>query len=291
MKTVINKKDIIQKYFGGREIVLASMHRKEVALQDILEEKLGVKIITPENLNTDDFGTFSGEVERMLSPLDTARQKCLRAMEITGHDLAIASEGSFGAHPTIGFIPACEEILLLVDKKHDMEVKARVISTQTNFSGNEYYDWDDVKYFAAQAGFPSHGLIVRKDKDDLAEIHKGITTWNDFKKSFDYFNTKYGKVHVETDMRAKYNPTRMKVIRDTAEKLVKVINWICPACETPGFDVKEIKRGLPCAVCGAPTETAHAYIHKCNKCNHSVENPYPENRLAEEALFCNECNP
>lgn len=267
------------------------MHRKELALQEILEEKLGVELVIPADFDTDDFGTFSGEVERTASPLETARQKCLRAMEVTGHDLAIASEGSFGAHPTIGFLPACEEILLLVDKKHNLEIKAKVISTQTNFSGNQYFNFDDARYFAAQAGFPTHGLIVRKDKNDVMEIHKGITSWDAFKDSFDYFVARYGKAYVETDMRANYNPTRMKVIRDTAENLVKAVQKLCPECGTPGFEVKKITRGLPCAECGAPTETALSYTYCCKKCNHSVETRYPENRVAEEAMFCNACNP
>jgi hypothetical protein len=291
MKTAINRQETIARFFGGRQMVLASMHRKELVLRDILEEKLGVELIVPQDFDTDDFGTFTGEVQRTLSPLETARQKCLRAMELTGHDLAIASEGSFGAHPTISFLPACEEVLLLVDKKHGIEIKAKVISTQTNFAGNEYYNWDDVKYFAAIAGFPSHGLIVRREKDDVMEIHKSITSWQVFKDSFNYFHSKYGKAYVETDMRAMYNPTRMKVIKEAAEKLIKVAYRLCPQCATPGFDVKRITRGLPCAECGAPTETPLSYTYACRKCNHSVEARYPENRIAEEALFCNECNP
>jgi len=72
-------------------------------LAALLEKELGVICIVPENLDTDLLGTFSGEIERELSPMDAARQKCLLAMELTGADLAVASEGSFGAHPLLYF--------------------------------------------------------------------------------------------------------------------------------------------------------------------------------------------
>lgn len=36
-------------------------------------------------------------------------------MELTGADLALVSEGSFGAHPTAFFLPANEEWLVLLD--------------------------------------------------------------------------------------------------------------------------------------------------------------------------------
>ncbi|MFX5009088.1 DUF6671 family protein, partial [Acinetobacter baumannii] len=83
----------------------------------LLEEALGVTCIIPAEFNSDIFGTFSGEIERELNPLETARKKCYAAMELTGCYLAIASEGSFGAHPIIGFVPADEELLVLIDRK------------------------------------------------------------------------------------------------------------------------------------------------------------------------------
>ncbi|MFX6226246.1 DUF6671 family protein, partial [Acinetobacter baumannii] len=76
-------------------------------------------------------------MERELNPLETARKKCYAAMELTGCNLAIASEGSFGAHPIIGFVPADEELLVLIDRKNNMEIKVKEISTATNFAGKE----------------------------------------------------------------------------------------------------------------------------------------------------------
>lgn len=59
------------------------------------------------------------------------------AMELANCDLAVASEGSFGPHPTIYFVHADDEFLLFIDKKNDLEIIVRELSTVTNFNGSE----------------------------------------------------------------------------------------------------------------------------------------------------------
>ena len=120
--------------FEGRTLVIATMHKKEQILAPILETGLGVKCILPEHFNSDQWGTFSGEIERSLDPVATAREKCLRAMELSGCDLGIASEGSFGPHPNLFFIHADDEFLLLIDSKNNIEIISRELSTKTNFN-------------------------------------------------------------------------------------------------------------------------------------------------------------
>ncbi len=87
--------------FEGRYLVIATKHNKEKVIAPILERELGVKCFVPVNLDTDALGTFTGEVERKDDPITTARKKCLLAMELENCDMAIASEGSFGPHPSI----------------------------------------------------------------------------------------------------------------------------------------------------------------------------------------------
>lgn len=287
----MRQKEIIEKYFGGRTLVIATRHQKEKVLKPLLEQALGVKVVVPKNFDTDDFGTFSGEVEREGSPLETARRKCMAAHESTGESLVLASEGSFGGHPVLGFLPSDEEILLLKDFRRDVEIKAKVISTSTNFSANEYCDWEPVLFFASQVSFPSHALIVRGAKDDYTEIHKGITDWQKLKDSFYYFQNKFGKAYIETDMRALYNPTRLKVIREAAEKLIGIVNTLCPVCEGPGFEVREVVKGLPCSQCSAPTQSVKAHVYICQHCGHAETKRFPHEKEKEDPMFCDECNP
>ena len=71
------------KMFSGRNLVIATKHEKERVIAPVLELELGVKCFTTPNLNTDELGTFTGEVERKDVPVMTARKKCLRAMGLT----------------------------------------------------------------------------------------------------------------------------------------------------------------------------------------------------------------
>lgn len=280
---------VIRKFFGGRKMLIATKHQKEKVLQPLLEKMIGVQAVTTY-IDTDQFGTFTGEINRVRSAFDTARQKCLAAHELTGESLILSSEGSFGAHPVLGFVPADEEMLLLKDFKYDVEYRAKVISTQTNFAGAMHFEWEQVLFFASQVKFPSHGLIVKKEKDDTSEVIKDINDWSKLKEAYNYFKSKYGKAFVETDMRAMNNPSRMKVIEEAAQKLISVINTICPVCSSPGFEVKDVLKGLPCSCCNAPTQTAKAYVHGCQFCGHS-ENRSLEKKQKEDPMFCDECNP
>lgn len=103
--------------FQGRKLLIATQHEKERVIAPILERELGVQCIINKGFDTDKLGTFSGEVERTDDPITTARNKCLMAMDLANCDLVISSEGSFGPHPTIYFLPADEKFLVFIDKK------------------------------------------------------------------------------------------------------------------------------------------------------------------------------
>jgi len=109
--------------------------------------------------------------------------------------------------------------------------------------------------------------------------------------TFQHLMNKYGSVYAETDMRALYNPTRMGVIKTAAQKLLETIKTECPNCKTPGFSVTDIKQGLPCSWCSAPTRSTLSFIYSCKKCSFSSEKMYPHQKTSEEPGFCDSCNP
>ena len=277
--------------FKGRNLLIATKHEKEKVIAPILERELGVKCFLTSDLDTDELGTFTGEVERKEDAIATARKKCLMAMELANCDLAIASEGSFGSHPTIFFALADEEFLLFLDKKNNLEISARELSLETNFNGLEIKTEKELQEFAADANFPSHGLILRKSKADLGDIVKGITTEEQLNQAFTALILQYGTAYVETDMRAMYNPTRMKVIEKATVKLVDRIKSICPKCETPGFGIVDRKEGLPCEQCHFPTRSTLSYLYSCQKCNFTKEDKYPNGKQFEDPMYCDFCNP
>ena len=271
--------------------MIATKHGKEKVITPILEKELGVKCFVDSGLDTDQLGTFTGEVERKEDPVTTARNKCLMAMKLNNCDLAIASEGSFGQHPTIFFIPADDEMLIFIDKKNGLEIIAREISSQTNFNGSEIQTEENLLQFAVRSNFPSHGLILRKSKNEFGDIVKGITNKEQLLKVFYSLIEKFGTAYIETDMRAMYNPTRMKVIESAVKKLSKKIKALCPVCNMPGFGITDAKEGLPCELCNFPTRSTISYIYSCQKCNYKKEEKYPKGKQTENPMYCDICNP
>ncbi len=277
--------------FNNRKLLIATKHEKEKVMAPILEKELGVKCFTASNFDTDILGTFTGEIERKDDPLTTARNKCLLGMLLTNSDMAIASEGSFGAHPTIFFSHGCDELLLFIDKKNEIEIFVREITTETNFNGSIIKNIEELKEFANRVSFPSHGIIIRKAVNDFTFIEKGITNWETLLQHYNHFIKFHDSVYVETDMRAMYNPTRMKIIQRATQKLVNKINSLCPSCHFPGFGVTDAKQGLVCGQCNSPTKSTLSYIYTCAKCSFVKEEMYPHNKSTENPMYCDYCNP
>jgi hypothetical protein len=278
-------------FFEGRQLVIASMHQKEQVLQPLLEAGLKVNAAVADGLNTDLLGTFSGEVARIADPLTTARKKCELAMDLTGCDLVLASEGSFGPHPSAFFLPANEEWLLLLDRKNGLEIHARHLSTATNFAGQAFSSLEELETFASRVGFPSHAIILRRSKDELEDLLKGITDPDQMRTAALQLLETQGAGFVETDMRAMFNPSRMQVIQETAQLLLKKLNSHCPSCQLPGFAVTAAEPGLPCSLCGTPSSAALAHLLVCSHCQHEEKVDFPHDKKTEDPQYCQVCNP
>jgi hypothetical protein len=215
----------------------------------------------------------------------------LLALRNSNLDLAIASEGSFGAHPSLFFAQANDELVMLLDTKNDLEIVARELSTETNFAVQTIKNEAELIEFTNKVQFPSHGIIIRTDEKDYSRIYKGITKWEDLKFHFDEIRKENGTAYVETDMRALFNTTRMKNIQKATEKLIEKMKTCCPNCQTPGFEITEAISGLPCEWCGKPTASVLKYYLTCKKCSFTEEKKYPNNKTTESPEFCNTCNP
>lgn len=279
-----------KKLLHNRAIAIATMHSKETVIATLLEKSFQLSCSVPE-LNTDFLGTFSGEIKRVDSPLDAARKKCNIAMELTGFDLAIASEGSFGAHPTIPFVHANEELVLLIDRTNNLEIFATELTTDTNFSGCLVTSIEEAVAFSKKAQFPSHGLIIRDQENSSKLLFKGIQDSESFETIISDMLRNQGQAWIETDMRALYNPTRMKAIERATIQLVEKLESQCPSCSTPGFWITERIAGLPCSLCYQPTNSTLAHQYVCSACNFAEEKKYPREIQFENPIFCDVCNP
>ncbi len=289
MKTVL--------YEPNQPVALATKHGKERAISRPLRAGLGFRIVVPENLDTDVLGTFSGEIERQGNPREAALAKARLGMKETGLAYGLANEGSFGPHPSSLFIPADYELLVFVDDASGFQVFEQILTTETNFAHTKISSFGELADFLPRIGFPSHAVIARPnsvgDGSEYQIIYKGLQSPEAVRQAVESCLdvSDDGLVHVETDMRAHYNPKRMRVIRRLAVKLARRLQTECPSCLTPGFGIADRKLGLRCEMCGLPTHLACAEIHACPKCDFQKEFPLPNAPQQADARFCQFCNP
>ena len=278
------------KLFANRKILIVTKHKKEQVIAPLLET-FGLEPILSTQFDTDLLGTFSGEISRKDDALTTLRKKCQLAMEVEGFDLAIASEGSFGNHPSVFFAAADDELVMLLDKKNNLEIIGRELSLETNFDEANLTTEAELEAFVNKIQFPSHAVMVRPAKKDFSYQKKGVTNWEDLEYEFQYIKKEFGSCYIETDMRALYNPTRMQVIAKATENLVQKMKSCCSICETPGFSTTEAVKGLRCSLCNLPTKSTLKYVLECQKCHHQEEQKFPNGIEKEDPMYCDYCNP
>lgn len=277
--------------YKNKKVLLASMHNKEVAIKEAFETYTGCKIVVAENFNTDQFGTFSGEVERKLSAYETLKNKAITASNIFNYDYVISSEGSFGPHPYF-FISCDTEMLLFYDKKLDLFITDYEISTNTNYSRfvitRKNYKTDGYFNWLKNSKFPSHGLVIKVYEDIL---YKGIISTEELENLIDIHLNEHKELTLETDMRAMMNPTRMDVIRLLANKLAQKVSRICKKCSTPGFEEIVSSGNLKCELCHQETKTPKFKDTKCLKCDYYAREEISPGQEYGDPTYCDYCNP
>jgi hypothetical protein len=278
--------------FRNRYGVLATMHRKELAIAPILEITLGLRVTVPPDFDSDRFGTFTRDIDRPANQVQTAKLKAERAIELMDFDLAIASEGSFFPHPFLG-IPYNREVVLLSDRLYDFSVYGEFLSTDTNFQHQQVSSYEEAYQFALRVGFPDHGIVLMPDARTIAKeaIYKGITSEDQLRSSVNELLKRSPQIHIETDMRALYNPTRMGNIAKATQDLVRKLQQLCPNCNFVNFDIVENLKGLPCELCGLPTEITRSHLYLCDRCHFKQEILFPNGNLTADPMYCSYCNP
>lgn len=272
--------------FAGQVALIATAHGKDAAFAPPLR-RLGFTLQTPDGFDTDRFGSFSGEVERQGDMLDAARAKARAAFVHSGQsaDWVIASEGAFGPSRAVPMLAEAKELAFAWRPADDLEVVASRASFETNFGHLEVTPDADLEGFLARAGFPEHALIVRAGDAVLA---KAVTARADLDRAI---ATAGAPVRLETDMRAHLNPTRMGEIAALADMLADRLATPCPSCAAPGFGRTGVETGLPCEVCGAPTDLILRERWSCGSCGHYEARARADGRSSADSGECPRCNP
>ncbi len=295
--------------YRGKTAVLATKHEKLWAIEKPMLTGLGMSLISPPGIDTDALGTFSGEVERDGTPLETAIRKARLGMSITKLPFGFANEGSFGPHPQLIFIPGNQEFMVFIDDELGIEIAEQTISTETNYNHTNVSSIAAAAAFLEQVRFPSHGLIVlphnqKRSRPEKAggafsgkeplTLIKGIRDRATLEEAIEFCKSQSndGLARIETDMRAHMNPLRQRVIRRLAIKLARRLQRACAQCECPGWGITGVAGSLPCEDCGYPSQEAPAFeIHSCSKCSYSQKLPRRDGLTLVEATYCQRCNP
>jgi hypothetical protein len=276
--------------YQGHSIALLTQHGKEKLIAPVLEPALGCHIAHTGGYDTDQLGTFSGEIKRLESQLETARKKAQIGMSLIGARYGIASEGSFIPDPFTGLMPWNIEVVIWIDVPNNLEIMGVAQGPARNIR-KPITTAQDLERFALEAGFPEHQVVLRPESPEDPRVHKGIFEWPSLHQTFGALQHLAGNhvVYGESDLRAFSNPTRQTMIQKATHDLLNKIKSTCPSCGSPGFWVTSHETGLPCRMCGHPTKLALREKWTCQSCHFSHET-LSSVRTAEPKQ-CDFCNP
>lgn len=275
--------------YSGRSAALATRHAKDTAIAPVFRDALGLEVVVVD-IDTDAFGTFTGDVPRADTPLNTAIAKARAGMVASGLVIGLASEGTIGPDPLMPFATADIETIVFVDEVRKIVVSETTRSIDTIAVRETVTGDTDLSAVLARADFPNHGLIVRPPNPQVGPIVTGITDQTVLETAISECTSAFGAAVVESDLRARFSPSRMRAIRDCATLLAQRLATPCPECASPGWGRVEPARGLPCSACGTFVETViRADLFGCPACPEVREVPRPEQ--AVQPRWCPVCNP
>lgn len=276
-------------------IIIPTKHAKSIAIAPPFWNHLQADILE-YYIDTDKLGSFSGEVERKENAIQCARSKCQWALELLGEKVerCIASEGSFGPHIHIPFLPCDHEVLYFIDRKLGFHLHMSHITEKTNYQMKSLGSLEELHQFTDTSQFPSHALIIRPNNRSNSDIiFKGIQDLSTLEQAFEQSRNASidGKVWVETDMRAQFNPSRMAAIGELADKMARRLATSCPSCNAPGWGIINTKKGLNCEHCHQETAMVSHEIYGCVLCDHTEILPRADGMKTAPQMHCGKCNP
>jgi hypothetical protein len=281
--------------YAGQHIALTTMHEKNRAIAGAIQQQLGAELVVPTGIDTDQLGTFCGEIERQGTMGEVAIAKARLGMARAGLTIGLASEGSYGPHPNIPFVSAGMELMVLVDDQRQLIVFESLIDEAPCFHQSTAAPAEDLSSFLERAMFPGHALIVEPNAPTGARraVAKGVRDVPALKEAVALAAaaSEDGLALVQTDMRAHMNPTRMATIERLARKLCGRLLVPCPACRSPGFGFIQIEKGLPCAWCTEPTLMAKGETLGCSACEMRATRPRADGLTKADPGHCPHCNP
>lgn len=269
---------------------LGTMHGKEAALSPSFAA-IGIYLAVPPDLNTDAFGTFTGETARSGTMIDAARAKAKAAAILAGLPIGIASEGSYGPHPSFPLVPIGRELILWHDTRSGIDIIDMIVDEFPRFAHCDVKTTAEAETFLNTIEFPYNALVVQPVDGDviLAKGLRDASLLGDALRSAVALSP-CGLARIQTDMRAHMNQRRMAVIGKLGKRFAKRLKATCPICNHPGWGWVGSVPGLRCSECGSPTQLPSHDIRSCVACDYEQ---VVERSIGGRAspTFCSICNP
>lgn len=276
--------------YAGAVAGLATRHGKLPLIAPALAP-LGLDVVLAPGVDTDAFGTFTGEVARTGTAVETVLAKAIAAARESGLGLGLASEGSFGPHPAVPLLALDVELVAFLDAAADLRVLGRASSTRATWLQRCAAPEDDLTDWLDRIGFPQQGLVISPEDADRPVV-KGVRSPDGLARALASAaaQSSTGQARISTDLRAMHNPYRQVVITAAAADLADRLARRCPGCGSPGYGPDHVETGLPCRTCGTPTTEKAATISTCpTGCGHTSRDLVEA--TAADPGRCPYCNP
>ncbi|WP_372771043.1 DUF6671 family protein [Pseudoalteromonas sp.] len=260
-------------------IYLATKHQKAPLIASELS-CLNIEVIECSDFDTDALGTFTGDIERTLTPEKAALVKAQTACELMNAEWGLGSEGSFGGGPYPGIMNWNEEILCLYHRttKQTVYAKACGPSLIEAINANSLIELER----ALTKHSKQYWMLAHRDC-----TYKGLSAEQVI--DFCLQNKMTFPLCLTPDLRAMHSPERQMMIRKAAQDLVLRMQSCCPKCNAMNYVIKKAEKGLPCRQCHLPTQRIKSYQKHCDECDWQ-EILFADNNQADP-MYCQLCNP
>jgi hypothetical protein len=252
--------------YEAKTAVLTSKHQKLDLIRPSLEQATGLNLIE-QALDTDQLGTFSGEIERLGTPLEVAINKAKLGMVATGLPLGVASEGSIGPDPLVPFVISNIETVVFVDQELGIVISETFRSLDIASGTTQALPGQDLTEYLEKVGFPEQRVIA---KSSSGGVEKGLRSISSLEQAIAKLalQAHESSVSLEPDYRAMHCPTRRVNIAHAAKALAFRVASLCPDCNAPGWGKRDFVRGLLCSNCGSDQPDAIAQeLKTCVRCD------------------------
>ncbi len=273
--------------YAGATMVFGTMHGKQDCVAPAFREHLHATVVAADGIDTDQFGTFTGEIARTLTPRDAALSKARLATALTGLPYALASEATYASGFGIG--AEHHELLLFHDGRRELTITESTVTLVPFPPVSTVLTPTDALAAAARIGFPDTAVVLTAETADGVNRHKGIVTPEALLDAARALLERAPRVEIGVDCRAHANPARREVLAALATRLARRLATHCPACAAPGWGLVDVRRGLPCAACRLPTTGITADVFGCAACDHRLSHPRSQQSAGPEG--CEGCNP